>query len=69
MAILKNVYPPSSHVCEQPDPKLYGLGTVWECDICGRQARLTSDQRDGIIWMWLARPDYLPSDRSASRPE
>lgn len=63
MVILKNVQPASTHRCDTPDPTQYGIGTVWGCDTCGRQARLENDQRDGLIWMWLSPSNYLPSRR------
>lgn len=61
--MLKVVNPPISHNCNPPDKDerlQYGVGSIWECDICGRQARPESNYRDGIIWVWLRRDDYMP---------
>jgi len=65
MAILKKVEPAGDHQCEPPanPQKKYGIGTVWECDVCGKQARLEHDQREGWIWLWLLPGKYLPSQR------
>ena len=66
MAILKKVEPRGDHRCDKPsDPqKRYGRGTIWECDECGNQFRLESDQREGWIWVEMAPENYLPSQRS-----
>lgn len=65
MAILKAVGPRADHVCKTPNnPETqYGIGTVWECNECGKQARLDRD-RDGYVWVWMLRIEYLPSKRS-----
>ena len=56
MGIIFKVTPAAKHVCSPPyDPKpetIYGLETVWECDVCKRQAILKYDQRDGYVWQW-----------------
>ncbi len=69
MAILKEVQPHGNHRCTPPDhpEESYGRGTVWECDDCGKQARLENDQREGWIWVWMLPPEYLPSSRSPKR--
>jgi hypothetical protein len=65
MGIVKAVFPKGSHVCQTPKnpEKQYGFGTVWECDECGKQAKLENNQREGWIWVWLVRKDYVPSLR------
>ena len=65
MAILKEVKPAGTHRCAPPEhPELtYGPGTVWECDECGKQARLVHDQREGWIWQWMLKEGYLPGNK------
>jgi hypothetical protein len=57
MPIIHRVEPAGNHHCDPPyNPKpetIYGAGTIWQCDVCGRKAKLVSDQRDGWIWQWM----------------
>lgn len=61
MAILKNIQPMGNHCCETPKnpEKEYGAGTIWECDVCKRQAKLVRDYRDGWTWQWLLPENYF----------
>jgi len=64
MGILRKVKPTGNHVCQPPkDPEnMYGTGTIWECDVCGKQFRLENDQREGWIWVVMLESDYLPGN-------
>ena len=48
--IVHKVNPPGIHRCDPPyDPPpetLYGEGTIWMCDICGRTAKLVNELWD-----------------------
>lgn len=61
MGIVKLVQPPAHHTCAPPPnpEETYGLGTVWACEVCGKQAQLAYDQRDGFTWQWLLNKDYI----------
>ncbi len=58
MAITKEV-PKGPLLCRHPgvpNPELYGIGTHWRCDDCGKEAHLISvDGPMGIhiLWAWL----------------
>ena len=61
MPIIYKVVPAGDHSCEPPkEPeKQYGRGTVWACDVCGKQYRLEHDQREGWIWVMMLKEDYI----------
>ena len=60
--IIKSVSPAGNHVCHPPHypEKTYGAGTIWECDDCGKQAKLVYVWREGWIWQWLPEEEYIP---------
>ena len=55
--IIHKVEPAGNHRCDPPyDPPpetLYGCGTIWQCDVCGKKAKLVYEQREGWIWQWM----------------
>jgi hypothetical protein len=45
MAFLKVVSPNKKHDCEKPFPMAWmGVGTVWQCDDCGKIWELCKEQ-------------------------
>lgn len=60
MPILKEVKPAASHRCVPPKSlEQYGIGTIWGCDVCGKQASLERDRDGSLLWQWMLEKDYI----------
>ena len=72
MPIIKTV-PKEPCTCPgKPNPNLYGVGTIWECDdrYCKRHWELLSSGRIDPIQYWAKIPDYnepLPNKRITAK--
>lgn len=50
--------------CKCPTPEInlkeFGLGSVWQCDNCGKKYVLKDNQREGTYWEIQATWDNYP---------